>query len=138
MFVVWWLRPLPATPDVTAPATVARPFQSQRKPALPPAHPVATVTTSRLAGTVSGPDATVLNEHTLVGTKWGHDGFNLEFGADGKLFIGGQERAQWQVQGSRIRLYRDDTGEEHWLDIVSNQLMWEGQELSPMNRSVGL
>ena len=70
-----------------------------------------------------------LNERTLVGTKWERDGFGLEFGADGKLVIGGRERAKWCVEGSRIHLYRDTTGEEHWLDIVGNKLMWEGQEI---------
>src|SRR5688572_14605458 len=50
-----------------------------------------------------------LNERTLVGTK--------------------RERAQWRVEGSRVRLYRDRTGEEHWLDIVGNKLMWKGQEI---------
>jgi hypothetical protein len=45
------------------------------------------------------------------------------------LLIGGRERAQWRVEGSRIRLYRDTTGEEHWLDIVGDKLMWESQEI---------
>ena len=47
----------------------------------------------------------------------------------GKLLIAGSERAKWSVQGVRIRLYRDTTGEEHWLDIVGNKLMWEGREV---------
>jgi hypothetical protein len=75
-----------------------------------------------------------LNERTLVGTKWEREGFGIEFSADGKLLIGGRERARWCVEGSRVRLYRDATPsgrppEEHWLDIVGNKLMWEGQEL---------
>ena len=74
-------------------------------------------------------DPSALNERTLVGTKWERDGFGLEFGADGKLVIGGRERAKWRVEGSRIHLYRDTTGEEHWLDIAGNKLMWEGQEI---------
>ena len=74
-------------------------------------------------------DPSALNERTLVGTKWERDGFGLEFGADGKLVIGGRERAKWRIEGSRIHLYRDTTGEEHWLDIVGNKLMWEGQEI---------
>lgn len=73
--------------------------------------------------------AEALNERTLVGTKWEREGFGIEFGADGKLLIGGRERAQWRVEGSRIRLYRDTTGEEHWLDIVGDKLMWKGQEI---------
>ena len=43
--------------------------------------------------------------------------------------ISGRERAQWRVEGLRVRLYRDTTGEEHWLDIVGNKLLWNGQEI---------
>ena len=75
-------------------------------------------------------DSGALNERTLVGTKWARDGFGLEFGGNGKLLIGGRERAQWSVKGSRLRLYRDTTGEEHWLDIVGGKLIWEGKEIS--------
>ena len=75
-------------------------------------------------------DSSPLDETTLVGTKWEREGFGFEFGADGKLFIGGRERAQWRVEGSRIRLYRDATGEEHWLDIVGDKLVWEGREIA--------
>jgi hypothetical protein len=71
-----------------------------------------------------------LDQRTLVGTKWEREGSRIEFGSDGRLFIGGSERAKWRVEGARIRLYRDATGEEHWLDIVGNKLMWEGQEIS--------
>jgi hypothetical protein len=73
--------------------------------------------------------ANTLNERTLIGTKWEREGFGLEFGADSKLLIGGRERAQWQIIDSRIRLYRDTTGEEHWLEIAGDKLMWEGQEI---------
>jgi len=69
-----------------------------------------------------GADPEGLNERTLVGTKWEREGFGIEFGADGKLLIGGRERAKWRVEGPRIRLYHDTTGEEHWLDIVGNKL----------------
>ena len=74
-------------------------------------------------------DREALNERTLVGTKWEREGFGIEFGADGKLLIAGRERAKWQIAGGRIRLYRDATGEEHWLDIVGNTLKWEGREI---------
>ena len=74
-------------------------------------------------------DPKALNERTLVGTKWEREGFGIEFGADGKLLIGGRERAKWRVEGLRICLYRDTTGEEHWLEIVGNRLMWQDQDI---------
>src|SRR5437588_5950754 len=95
----------------------------------PPAQESPAPTQSSFAESRSVVDPSALNERTLVGTKWERDGFGLEFGADGKLVIGGRERAKWPVEGSRIHLYRDTTGEEHWLDIVGNKLMWEGQEI---------
>jgi len=70
-----------------------------------------------------------LTEQNLIGTKWEREGFGLEFAANGKLLIAGHERAQWRVEGQRIRLYRDATGEEHWLDIVGPKLLWNGQEI---------
>jgi hypothetical protein len=75
------------------------------------------------------PNANELNENTLPGTRWERDGFGLQFGAGGKLLISGRERAKWRVEGRRIRLYHDTTGEEHWLDIVGDKLLWEGQEI---------
>ena len=74
-------------------------------------------------------EANPLTERALVGTKWERDGFGLEFGANGNLLVGGRERAKWSVAGQRVRLYRDSTGEEHWLDIVGNKLLWNGQEI---------
>jgi hypothetical protein len=70
-----------------------------------------------------------LTEQNLVGTKWEREGFGLEFAANGKLLIAGRERAQWRVEGRRVRLYRDTTGEEHWLDIAGHKLLWNGQEI---------
>ena len=75
-------------------------------------------------------DPNVLTEQSLVGTTWERDGFRVEFGAAGKLLIGGRERAKWHVEGHRVRLYREETGEEHWLDIAGNRLLWNGQELA--------
>lgn len=126
-----------ASPVASGPATGRPPPVGRREPfaapdSIPPlpAGLDATRTNpaeSRLAEPVADPNA--LNERTLVGTKWEREGFGIEFGADGKLMIGGRERAKWRVEGQRIRLYRDTTGEEHWLDIVGNKLMWEGQEI---------
>ena len=76
-----------------------------------------------------GDGSIALDERTLVGTKWARDGFALEFGPAGRLLIGGRERAQWRIEGRRVRLYRDATGEEHWLDIAGTKLLWNGQEI---------
>jgi len=73
--------------------------------------------------------AEALNEGTLVGTRWQKDGVALEFGAEGRLLMGGRQRARWSVVGQRVRLYRDTTEEEHWLDIVGKSLFWQGQEI---------
>ena len=117
--------PVKAPPILPEPLATTQPTVETREAAaapesLPPAR-------QQSAKPVPDPDA--LNERTLVGTKWARDGFGLEFGADGRLLIGGRERAQWRVEGQRIRLYRDTTGEEHWLDIAGHKLMWEGQEI---------
>jgi len=106
------------TPPMDARRPVTSPDAAPRNTGPAEPHAAETVAESR-----------PLNESTLVGTKWAREGFGLEFGADGKLLIGGRERAQWRVEGSRIRLYRDTTGEEHWLDIIGDKLMWEGQEI---------
>ncbi len=74
-------------------------------------------------------DPNELNERTLVGTAWERDGFRLEFGANGQLLIAGFPRAKWRVEGRRIRLYHDTTGEEHWLEIAGDKLLWQGQEI---------
>jgi hypothetical protein len=120
----------PSQPSAPHTATAASPPVESAGPAAAPEQTAATQTNraeSPLVESAAGP--TALNERTLLGTKWERDRFAIEFGADGKLLIGGRERAQWRVEGSRVRLYRDTTGEEHWLDIVGNRLMWEGQEI---------
>ena len=109
--------PVVARPPLDAPAPAAAsgsyPAESRPLARLPPEPP------SNLQS---------LNERTLIGTRWERDGFGVEFGPGGKLLIGGRERAKWRVEGQRVRLYRDTTGEEHWLDIVGAKLMWEGRE----------
>ena len=124
-FASWPAKPLAEqTPQLASGPATATPVETPEfieptKVALTQSNPVAAPVTNSIA----------LNERTLIGSKWKRDGFALEFGAGGKLLIGGRERAQWRVEGSRIRLYRDATGEEHWLDIVGGKLMWEGQEI---------
>lgn len=106
--------PSTETPSLRGRSPSHEPLASRTNSGQPPASPTAEPT---------------LNERTLVGTKWEREGFGIEFGADGKLLIGGRERARWRVEGSRIRLYRETTGEEHWLDIVGDRLLWEGKEI---------
>jgi hypothetical protein len=140
---VWKFRSPPAElPRVEAPQPAAEPASTPLAP-VKMSEPAATPTPvspgqeptpthhnpSLLQPAEPAAEPGALNERTLVGTKWEREGFGLEFGADGKLLIGGRERARWQLEGSRIRLYRDTTSEEHWLDIVGDKLMWEGQEI---------
>jgi hypothetical protein len=137
VLVAWTLtRPpaeAPLVPSEQAAPPVAdasSPPVESREPAAAPQKPAAAKTNgaeSPLVASAAGPMA--LDERTLIGTKWEREQFAIEFGANGKLLIGGRERAQWRVEGPRVRLYRDTTGEEHWLDIVSNRLMWEGREI---------
>jgi len=103
------LSPSPPSPDSAAPAQQAKidPY-----PSGPPPSPAP------------------WNEHTLTGTRWGRDGFEIEFGADRRLLIQGRERAKWRVQGRRVWLYQDATGEEHMLEIAGSKLLWEGHELA--------
>jgi len=120
----------PAPDPAAAPAPqVETPEPAAALAPFPPAQEAPAPTQNSFAESQSVVDPSALNERTLVGTKWERDGFGLEFGADGKLLIGGRERAKWRIEGSRIHLYRDTTGEEHWLDIVGKKLMWEGQEI---------
>ena len=139
-----FLSSTPQAPRVDASHQAPRPAGASRLPVKTPGfatarHPVPPVrekpvprqngeTESQPVEPIAQPEA--LNERALVGTEWEREGFSLEFGADGKLFIGGRERAKWSVEGQRVRLYRDTTGEEHWLDIVGDKLMWDGQEIS--------
>jgi hypothetical protein len=134
LLAAWKFASSPASSPVAQPPQhVPAAIATAREPVPEPAAPAKTVSTpsNEITPLAAGLPAETngLNERTLVGTKWQRDGFALEFGADGKLLIGGRDRAQWRIEGSRLRLYRDDTGEEHWLDIVGDKLQWEGQEI---------
>ncbi len=135
----WRFRPPRSTPPLAeAPQPAAEPVSASGPP-IDGVRPIpglsvrarpATGQTESAQSQSPVSDSGVLNEQLLVGTKWARDGFGLEFASNGKLLIGGRERAQWRVEGSRIRLYRDTTGEEHWLEMVGGKLMWEGKEIS--------
>jgi hypothetical protein len=84
---------------------------------------------AKLSGAARDCETPWQNDSRNASAVQGKGGFAIEFGADGKLLIGGRERAKWRLEGRRVRLYRDTTGEEHWLDIVGDKLMWEGQEI---------
>ena len=109
-------------PQATIPETVAGSVSPLQKESLQSSS-AAALPAERRDG------SNTLTERTLVGTKWAREGFGLEFAVAGKLLIGGRERAQWSVEGQRVRLYRETTGEEHWLDIVGDKLLWNGQEI---------
>ena len=117
------LAPQTAAVEMPSPSSANGPVRQ-----IPPAAAQSSSAESPPVRPAANPES--LDQRTLVGTKWERDGSRIEFGSDGRLFIGGRERAKWRVEGARIRLYRDATGEEHWLDIVGNKLMWEGQEIS--------
>ncbi len=136
VLVAWTFTRPPAGAPFVPSQSPASPAASASSPPVEPSEPAAapkklaaTQTNGTESPLVELAGTETLNERTLIGTKWERERFAIEFGADGKLLIGGRERAQWRVEGSRIRLYHDTTGEEHWLDIVSNRLMWEGQEI---------
>jgi hypothetical protein len=134
-----FLSPSAAVKFVTTPESVAEPAGITRPPVKSPGPKAASVPSLQRDPLQSGAaaalsterldDPIALTERTLVGTKWERDGFGLEFGAAGRLLIGGRVRARWSVEGRRVRLYRDATGEEHWLEIVGDKLMWNGREI---------
>ncbi len=51
-----------------------------------------------------------------------------EFAPNGEWKVNGKVRAKWTIEGGRVKMY-DDKGETHYLDIVDNKLMLEGQEI---------
>ena len=71
-----------------------------------------------------------ITEETLTGVKYKEfDGkVEVEFAANHKWLINGRERAKWEIVGSKVRIY-DDKGEEHWVDIDGDKLLFEGQRL---------
>src|SRR6185369_3937944 len=77
-----------ATPPA---ASASSPPVELPEPAAATEKPVTTQTnrSESLLVESAGPEA--LHERTLIGTKWEREQLALEFGADGKLLIGGRE-----------------------------------------------
>lgn len=128
-----------AAPPAEPPAPPTETAQPTNEPADEPeaSEPVEAETTETVAeqqapadDETPPPRPDVINEQTLVDTTWGRGGFEIEFGPDGALRIGGRDRARWQIIGDRIHLYSETTDEEHWLEIDGNRITWQGQDIA--------
>lgn len=72
------------------------------------------------------------NAETLGGTKWKAKDPktpDFEFTRDGKWKVKDRVASKWSFEGNRIRLY-DDKGEEHFIDVVGDKLMFGGEEIA--------
>jgi hypothetical protein len=67
-----------------------------------------------------------LTAETLAGTTWEDGMVTVSFLPDGRWEMNGRICAKWEVEGSRVRIY-DDKGEEHFVDIVGDNLEFEGK-----------
>ena len=67
-----------------------------------------------------------LTAETLAGTTWQDGMVIVNFLPDGRWEMNGRICAKWEVEGSRVRIY-DDKGEEHFVDIVGDNLEFEGK-----------
>lgn len=76
-----------------------------------------------------------LSGETLKGTKWsmgarGDVKIVCEFADNGEWRVNGETKARWQVIGDRVRIYNDDLGEEHYVDIDGDKLTFDGEVIS--------
>ncbi|MBN2133298.1 MAG: hypothetical protein JW741_27615 [Sedimentisphaerales bacterium] len=71
---------------------------------------------------------------TLTGCKeiqkFGDKQLIIEYAPNGEWKINGIVRAKWTIEGSRVKIYRDDTDEVHYIDIVGNSLVYQGNEVN--------
>jgi len=137
----------PPAPKTTAITPVAEP------PALPPPppEPVAVVEEPPAEEPVPEPPVEVaqadeakepLNARTLAGSKWQPTGMEklgrmdikleIEFAPDGTWRVNDNIRAKWKVEGNRVKIYNDE-GEVHYVDIVGDKLMFNGEEVQRAN-----
>src|SRR2546430_6945166 len=105
--------------ETPEPAAVLAPF--------PPTQESHAPTQSSFAESQSVVDPSALNERTLVGTKWERDGFRLEFGADGKLVIGGGASGRGGAGGCSRAPLRGTTGDGRTSDGERQQIRWGGE-----------
>ncbi|MGI6460513.1 MAG: hypothetical protein ACOX5J_10545 [Candidatus Hydrogenedentales bacterium] len=70
---------------------------------------------------------------TLTGCKqiqeYGNAQLVIEFGENGEWKINGNARAQWTIEGGRVKIYKDGTDEIHYVDIINNKLVHNGKVL---------
>lgn len=79
-----------------------------------------------------------LNARTLAGSKWkpaltesmknSNFKIEIEFAPDGTWRVNNNIRAKWKVEGNRVKIF-DDKGEVHYVDIVGDKLMFNGEEI---------
>jgi hypothetical protein len=74
----------------------------------------------------------VWTEESLGGTTWKSEHFDSRFAVDGTWYMGQRAAAKWVVEGSRIKLYDDDTDEVHYIDIRGNELLFEGKPIGEL------
>lgn len=71
----------------------------------------------------------LLTAETLAGTTWEDGMVIVNFLPDGRWKMNERICAKWEVEGSRVRIY-DDKGEEHFVDIVGDNLEFEGKTIA--------
>lgn len=54
----------------------------------------------------------------------------IEYAPNGVWKVNGNARAQWTIEGNRVKVYKDGTDEVHYIDIVGNKLVYEGKEVA--------
>ncbi len=69
-----------------------------------------------------------ITAESLTGCKYKQGQLEIEFAQDNRWLVNGKERAKWEIVGTRVRMY-DDKGEEHWVDIEGDKLIFEGQRV---------
>jgi len=129
----------PATPIVEPPEPAPAPVE---EPAAAVEEPPAPEQPAEVAP--AEPPKEPLNARTLAGTKWKpsfptenqsmtqNTKVEVEFAPDGTWRINDQVKAKWAVEGKRVKIF-DDKGEVHYLDIVGDKLMFNGEEIQRAN-----
>lgn len=74
-----------------------------------------------------------ITEKTLAGCKQvqriGEHELVYEFAPDGVWKVNNTARAQWMIEGDRVKIYKDGSDEVHYLDIIDNKLVYNGKVL---------